>query len=685
MGDQGAASTINIPQLPFKQESVSDTSLLNNTFSFEEVAGTKFVELLSRNLISALSCTGNIQHPESLLCIDIPYFWCNYCSYKTIQKSEMLDHLHCHRFHCQFCEFSAFTRCEVLKHSKNNHQNETNFRLFWFCVLNSDQSLIEENNRTNQKAALANLKRPLKLEAKQSEVVLLKKIKLEKPDGELLETSVEVPHSKHNDLPVDSTSLSDSLVIQRMDHFRNTLSQLSDEMNDLSGHADPYDTEMTKAAQIQLKDNNISENTQGSYLRTILTTEDNSIPTSEPLGNTHNVPAEPVVKMEIVDDSYVDNQPNYSKVAEEKSLTTLLRKDDVNRQKSSSPGPANLPILRTMLQCPEILSSSTASSVSGEGSQDGMTSGNKNDSVDSCLTDESEDDNDDDDDDADYMPTKNYSSGEEWSYTKKGKGKKRKKVAVYSCPNCSTVQLTFQPTKNHLFRAHPNANLVLREEISNTYVFICPSLRCRFRHSIFTTFVRHLEKCDIFTEKYDNEEGYDVMSTLLATFRNVLERSKIPWMYACCLCTTKFTDYSNAVSHAHTRHLTCPLSGCLFKLRNKTVVIYCKHCKAEVSVSNWSVLLNKNCKHHKLSEANLTLDQSSPATSSLPSTSTSQPPSKADSTPQLRAMLQRKTEQGTDADGDRSRGASPDGENLPASRMLQWLMTEGGRMMHLLK
>lgn len=54
--------------------------------------------------------------------IDMTYFWCNFCPYKTEVKAELMQHVISHRFHCQHCNYQSFSRADVIKHSTSSHQ-----------------------------------------------------------------------------------------------------------------------------------------------------------------------------------------------------------------------------------------------------------------------------------------------------------------------------------------------------------------------------------------------------------------------------------------------------------------------------------------------------------------------------------------------------------------------------------
>lgn len=54
--------------------------------------------------------------------VKLPYFWCNFCSFDTESKPNLLQHLvseHC--FLCYHCQYAAFSRNDVIQHSIREH------------------------------------------------------------------------------------------------------------------------------------------------------------------------------------------------------------------------------------------------------------------------------------------------------------------------------------------------------------------------------------------------------------------------------------------------------------------------------------------------------------------------------------------------------------------------------------
>ena len=69
--------------------------------------------------------------------IDMTYFWCNFCPYKTEVKAELMQHVILHRFHCHHCNYQSFSRADVIHHSSDVHQEfqETSSSLKYCALL----------------------------------------------------------------------------------------------------------------------------------------------------------------------------------------------------------------------------------------------------------------------------------------------------------------------------------------------------------------------------------------------------------------------------------------------------------------------------------------------------------------------------------------------------------------------
>ncbi|XP_041360316.1 uncharacterized protein LOC121376499 [Gigantopelta aegis] len=69
--------------------------------------------------------------------IDLPYYWCNFCTFKTEQKIVLLKHTMSHRFWCKWCRYQSYNRADVIRHCISIHPqlSENDFK---FCVLLPD-------------------------------------------------------------------------------------------------------------------------------------------------------------------------------------------------------------------------------------------------------------------------------------------------------------------------------------------------------------------------------------------------------------------------------------------------------------------------------------------------------------------------------------------------------------------
>ena len=55
--------------------------------------------------------------------MDVTYYWCNFCSYKSEKKATLLQHVMEHRFHCKYCKFQSFSRAAVIHHCTKDHES----------------------------------------------------------------------------------------------------------------------------------------------------------------------------------------------------------------------------------------------------------------------------------------------------------------------------------------------------------------------------------------------------------------------------------------------------------------------------------------------------------------------------------------------------------------------------------
>lgn len=81
--------------------------------------------------------------------MDINCFWCNFCSYRTEKKDDLLKHVMEHRFHCKFCSFQGFSRAKVIQHCKDQHDEfkDTAATLIYCSYLPDYMSSIQSTKR----------------------------------------------------------------------------------------------------------------------------------------------------------------------------------------------------------------------------------------------------------------------------------------------------------------------------------------------------------------------------------------------------------------------------------------------------------------------------------------------------------------------------------------------------------
>ncbi|XP_046584546.1 uncharacterized protein LOC124291570 [Haliotis rubra] len=91
--------------------------------------------------------------------IDLPYYWCNFCTFKTEEKHQLLTHLMDHRFSCQYCVFQTFSRVDVVRHTVQEH-SEFDGSDLKVCVLLPDllKHGLNQSNDMSKKSPKDNAK-----------------------------------------------------------------------------------------------------------------------------------------------------------------------------------------------------------------------------------------------------------------------------------------------------------------------------------------------------------------------------------------------------------------------------------------------------------------------------------------------------------------------------------------------
>ncbi|KAK6188411.1 hypothetical protein SNE40_004588 [Patella caerulea] len=753
-------ATFNPPECLARERQMKDLSqeenLDHSAFLPVRSNDQQFEDNVSNNLIGALSMVGTIHHPDNLVSMEIPFFWCNYCDFNTVLKNELLKHLQLHCFRCKYCSYEVLTRGEVIKHILKCHREKITNELL-FCYFVKHQENLNPNPPEETLTSSHGVKRTTEKTSESTSISndVIKKIKIEKDDDidfqisandtflknpttnqlqickesvmnidQAIFTSTQQPHENSNPALPSNTiiydlnnSNSSEMSSNKPDHsspsvLRSILTKsvlknvAAQRINNTTGELTPNTnlsptnnkTSFTPeiihphvnvsvkseipenphpVIKIEIDDDSYS-NSLGYVPKTVSLGE-NINNSSMASGNNHS-PSHYLSMLKDISSTESDHNSHQSNTSKETTMApnASCSYNANSRESSPSANVLHLPILRTMLTSSELKlprhprkkKNSVSEIVNGDDS-----------SMDSVS--------DDDIDDADYCPN----SSEEDEVSGKTNHRLRKKnkeiVAGFACLNCEHGRGLFKKAKEHLLTKHTHTNLILKDIAKNTFVYICPTRDCNFRDSKFTAFIAHLEWCGVFDLKtmQNVAVGRKIQLLVLITFQSLLKTALIDWLYACSVCAKTFQNLNDAQCHKVQTHPNCFDKKGLFKSYDESgkIVILCMHCLSEIEVTDWPNLSLQDCSQHQnycsqKNSSNSTTSSHSPSPQIHPYQNTVNP----DHTPQLRAILQKSPQLPGNNNNNNRQGGGAD-EDLPASRMLQWLISEGSRMMHFLK
>ncbi|XP_029641550.1 uncharacterized protein LOC115216396 [Octopus sinensis] len=125
----------------------------------KEDAATKVLRVQKHEVICALGAPVLFRSHSGMFVsnIDLTYYWCNFCPFKTDDKNELSQHIISHRFHCKHCSYQSFSRADVINHSSNVHVEfqETSVSLKYYallpdylqvCLFQSDDSSVDRHS-----------------------------------------------------------------------------------------------------------------------------------------------------------------------------------------------------------------------------------------------------------------------------------------------------------------------------------------------------------------------------------------------------------------------------------------------------------------------------------------------------------------------------------------------------------
>ena len=138
------------PSDPTKSCSLPSEKTTNITEALFELPVNDSDKQLDQELVCALGSKIRLLPPTGQpLPMDITCYWCNFCSYRSEKKEDLLKHVMEHRFHCKFCTFQSFSRAKVIQHCKEQHDEfkETAATLIYCSYLPDYMSGVQERKR----------------------------------------------------------------------------------------------------------------------------------------------------------------------------------------------------------------------------------------------------------------------------------------------------------------------------------------------------------------------------------------------------------------------------------------------------------------------------------------------------------------------------------------------------------
>lgn len=141
--------------IPERDKSHFNLALMESQVGCEE--SEKIFRVQEHEMVCAISSkTKFLKEGRLVSSVDISYYWCNFCTFSTTNKSQLLQHVVIeHRFHCKHCRYQSFSRSDIIHHSVHTHPNfNETASITQYCVLLSDYLRIhnpKESSLDNQR------------------------------------------------------------------------------------------------------------------------------------------------------------------------------------------------------------------------------------------------------------------------------------------------------------------------------------------------------------------------------------------------------------------------------------------------------------------------------------------------------------------------------------------------------
>ena len=140
--------------IPERDKSHFNLALMESKVGCEE--SEKIFRVQEHEMVCAISSkTKFLKEGRLVSSIDINYYWCNFCTFSTTNKSQLLQHVIEHRFHCKHCRYQSFSRADIIHHSVHTHPGfQETATITQYCTLLSDYLRIhspKERSLDNQR------------------------------------------------------------------------------------------------------------------------------------------------------------------------------------------------------------------------------------------------------------------------------------------------------------------------------------------------------------------------------------------------------------------------------------------------------------------------------------------------------------------------------------------------------
>jgi hypothetical protein len=563
--------------------------------------------------------------------MDITYYWCNFCSYKSENKATLLQHVMEHRFHCKYCKFQSFSRAAVIHHCTSEHDcfSETASTLK-YCTYLPD--FLKNNELKKRKQDVT------------SETPPSKRARID--DTESLNMEVE---------EVDSTQPSASVlkvitpsVIKKQAVTRTESNSLPVISSVMSGHkavtaaitASKEPEVQPKQQPLQPKQQSLQPKQQSPLAKPIPSQEPNPAPTST---TSSNVTVSSGLCWNCGYCGFVTLSQSFLKihlnaqhpgkahkyvamlVSSEEELSQIKASD---AQQVSGPSGGST-IIQVKLSDLPSASSSSSSSPAAASSSSSQSPVNK--TLPTTLPPPKPP--------VSMVKTKGIEiDNAEVEAPRIEETEEEKKIPVsYKCAHCNFSYPNIDKVRCHLFQRH-NGCVIYALDMKavklrqKRYIFFCLKSKCSFRTKETDEYLEHISTCTPWldgTERKDVDAGMvkslELTKTFIEKTANGMTFGKDTKLdksaeYACIYCSYISNNNTRLKKHVMTNHgdKSCIIKDIPASKSNKRDMVYfCNFCL-------WETREGSDLELHISERHNSNVKITQPATPAAPSDTTSQ-------------------------------------------------------------